>query len=256
MYMSFGDIKEMFLQTLFPEHTVCLICGAETEEMRRFGICGECLKKLPYIDNAVRVCEKCGKPIYNEERFCLECQNHKKIVSRINAPLIYKGLAAELVEELKFYKKRYIAEILGEFVATEYIRRGYYADIAVPVPLFNGERNNAFNHSGLIAAVLSKNVGVPVIDYALTKTRKTKHQASLTATERRKNLEDAFCVVNKDAVKGKVVLLVDDVVTTGSTLNECAKALFRAKAKDVSALTACATEYRRPQKQAFRSEDK
>ncbi|MDR2047290.1 MAG: ComF family protein [Clostridiales bacterium] len=258
-------LKEKFLEMLFPTGNSCLACGAELKSGGddngggRFSLCGDCLGSLPYISDGTQVCEKCGKPFLNEARFCPECQNHGKVFERANSPLLYAGSAVKLVEGLKFLNKRYLAKPLGEFIATEYIRRGYFADLIIPVPMFPAaEKLRGFNQSALLARTVSEILNIEFCGDILIKLRNTAHQTALSAHERRKNLDGAFGIAGADAeskkLKNKRVLLIDDVLTTGSTLNECAKSLLRAGASAVCALTASGTAYRPPSENASKNE--
>ncbi|MDR3293723.1 MAG: ComF family protein [Clostridiales bacterium] len=241
----FKTLINKFLDTLFPNDAVCLFCGRELRADARFGLCVGCLLSLPYVTDDIKVCACCGKPSYNEAEFCLECQNHKRAFERVNSPLIYTGRAVTLVEDLKFYNKKYIARIFAELIATEYLRREYHTDLIVPVPMYSeSEKERGYNQSALIAELLAKLLGIEFADGVLVKKVKTAHQMLLGGQERHKNLIGAFAVAEPSKVKGKTVLVIDDVITTGATLNECAIALKKAKASEVFGLTACATEYR------------
>jgi len=253
--MHFNELKERFLKTIFPEDIICLICGTELKAQNRFRLCNECLDSLPYITDDIGVCLRCGKPIYDEAHYCLECQNVKRYFLRVNSPFIYKGIAAKLTDDLKFYNKRYIGGLFGEFVATEYLRRGYDADILLPVPMFKKNKSDrGFNQSELIAGRAAELLGIEMRTDVLVKTRETKHQMSLGGFERHKNLIDAFAVILPDKVKGKTVLLIDDVITTGATIDECAKGLLKAKAVAVLGLTACSTEYKLQTEKGFKNQ--
>ncbi|MDR1939411.1 MAG: ComF family protein [Clostridiales bacterium] len=241
--MNLKYLKDRFLETLFPEGITCYACGTELKG-ERFGLCGDCFFEMPYITDDVRTCKKCGRPIYDEADYCLECQNHRFVFARVNSPFVYRGLAAKLIDDMKFRNMRYIAGMFGEFVATEYVRRNYAADLIVCTPAF--ERSGGyrgFNQSALIAEKAAKLLKLDARFDALIKTRETKHQALLTSFERRKNLVGAFKVIRPDVIADKSVLIIDDVITTGSTMNECAKALLKAKAREVVGLTACCTEF-------------
>jgi ComF family protein len=109
-------------------------------------------------------------------------------------------------------------------------------DAIIPVPLgIKGLRERGFNQSLLLAKVISENAKIPLVMDGLMKIRETHPQVGLSAKERARNLKGAF--IAKRDFRGKKLLLVDDVMTTGTTANECAKELFKAGAEDVAALT-------------------
>ena len=242
--MIFRLIKKKFLDLLFPD-VACGICGGDLIGSERFDLCEDCLGKLPYIGDGMGICAKCGKPIYDEAVFCLNCQNNKRAFEKANSPLIYEASARKLVEDLKFGGKRYLARPLGKLIAVEYARRGYDADFIVPVPMFKkAEKARGFNQSLLIARTVSELVGVELKTGILIKTADTKNQTKLSGDNRKKNLLGAFEVQDRAPVKGKTVLIIDDVLTTGSTVDECTKTLLKSGALKVYALSACTTEYK------------
>jgi len=108
----------------------------------------------------------------------------------------------------------------------------------MPVPLFPGkQKKRGFNQASELAKELARKKGIPLLGGYLVKVKNTPAQTSLEASERRKNLKGAFAVIQERKIKGKTVLLVDDVYTTGSTIEECSSALIEAGALEVRALT-------------------
>jgi ComF family protein len=111
-------------------------------------------------------------------------------------------------------------------------------DSVIPVPLFPGkQKKRGFNQATEIARELAKQKNIELVEGGLVKVRRTPPQTSLEASERHKNLKGAYAVVHDQGIKGKTVLLVDDVYTTGSTIQECSVALMKAGALEVRALT-------------------
>jgi competence protein ComFC len=150
--------------------------------------------------------------------------------SRIIAFGIYESVLAEAVHQFKFRGLKRFARPLGDFIAGLDLPS---ADGIVPVPMtVKGLRQRGFNQSLLLACRISKRKGIPVLPNALLKQRETVSQLGLSAVERKKNLKNAFVV--KDKVQGRELLLIDDVVTTGATVEECSKALMRAGAGSVT----------------------
>jgi len=121
-------------------------------------------------------------------------------------------------------------------------REGDDRDVIIPVPLHPSRlRQRGFNQSALLAQEMSRMLCVPVDLFSLRKIRATPPQVGLTMKERTKNVKGTFHVINGDHVKGKKVLLVDDVFTTGATISECARALRKAGATSVDVLTLART---------------
>jgi competence protein ComFC len=146
---------------------------------------------------------------------------------------IYDGLLAEAINLYKFHGIRRLAVPLGTFLLDSDTAG---IDAVVPVPLSaTGLRNRGFNQSLLLAKTFSDKNNLPLVMDGLVKCRETSPQIGLSAKDRTRNLKGAFSAPRR--FEGMHVLLVDDVMTTGSTANECAKQLLRAGAADVSVLT-------------------
>ncbi|MBI4842921.1 MAG: ComF family protein [Nitrospirae bacterium] len=112
------------------------------------------------------------------------------------------------------------------------------ADMAVPVPLYTKRlKERGFNQSALLGKHIANRAGVPLMLNVLVRSRNTLPQVGLSAKERRKNIMNAFDVVSHESVKGKKVMLIDDVFTTGATVNECSKVLKKAGAEEVFVVT-------------------
>jgi ComF family protein len=153
--------------------------------------------------------------------------------ARVIAYGLYEGVLKEAISRFKFYGLRRLSRPLGGLLPNLPIPE---ADAIVPVPLTaKGLRQRGFNQSLLIARVVSKKTGIPLNIDTLFKIKETPPQVGLSASERHKNLAGAFEV--KGDLKGKRILLVDDVVTTGATAAACSKALLKAGAQEINVLT-------------------
>jgi ComF family protein len=131
-------------------------------------------------------------------------------------------------------------KVFGDLLhpAFQNLTRDYPADLLVPVPLhIRRLRERGFNQALLLVKELSKRTGIPYAERALKKIKDTPFQITLKKRERRKNLTRAFQVKDREAIKGKAVMLVDDVYTTGTTVNQCSRALHMAGAEKVAVLT-------------------
>ncbi len=228
---------------LFPEDITCDLCGKELDEKLRYRLCGECISKAPFVGD--HICLNCGVTLTDESDYCIRCQNDRGEYLMNRSPLVYEGEAKELIYALKFGGKKYIVHTLGAMMADTFLKNGMEADIIVFVPMTAAEeKKRGFNQSELLARELGERLQLPVLP-ALIKVRETATQKLLTAGERAKNIEGAFaCVFSQ--VKQRKLLLVDDVFTTGTTANECTKALLKAKAKEVRVLTAAVTKKKIP----------
>lgn len=232
-----------FKGALFPEDITCDLCGAELIDRTRVRLCAECCEKMPLIKE--HICRVCGVEISDESDYCLRCQNVESYFKVNRSSLLYEGEAQRLIHEMKFGKKKYIAHTLGAIMSDTYLKYSMSADVIVPVPMTDAEvKCRGFNQSELLASQLGERLGLIVLP-ALVKVKETKSQKELTGKERAENLSGCFECVTKHAA-GLRILLVDDVFTTGATANECARVLLRAKAKEVSVLTAAVTKRKPP----------
>ncbi len=235
---------DRILSVLYPEDITCDACGGELTSDTRYRLCADCMEKLPFVLDKHK-CLVCGVPLEDESDYCNRCQFKKSEFVKNRSPLVYDGLAKKMVFAFKFGKQKYIAKTLGALMADEYLKCGFDSDIIVPVPMSEKEEKaRGFNQSYLLALEIASRLNMPMLD-ALKKVKDTSQQKRLTGKDREENMKDAFkCAF--DEVKGRKILLVDDVFTTGATANECARALLKAKAREVNVLTACVTKLKMP----------
>ena len=167
---------------------------------------------------------------------CGDCLNSPLAIGRIRAPYIMKGAVREAVHALKYGGVRSAAPVLGKLLASWWEKNQMRADLVVPVPLHKRRlRNRGYNQSSLLARELSKRTGLPLTEQVLVRTRDTPPQVSLSSrVERARNVEGSFQCVGD--VEGLKILLLDDVVMTGSTMSACASALNAAGARSVCGL--------------------
>ena len=230
-----NKVFENILDFIFPQNITCNICGDDIFDDDEHSICKNCTKKLPFITG--KVCKRCGIPIYSMADFCDRCQNKTQYYVKARAVFYYKNEVAGLIRRLKFKNGKFLAENLGTYLADLYKKENFDCDIITFVPMHeNSLKKRGFNQAELLAKRLSQLIDVPC-DELLIKYVDTKHQVDLNFKQRQENLKDAFKIINKQKVKGKKVLVVDDVFTTGSTINNCSKVLLNYGAKQVFALT-------------------
>ncbi|MDD4839693.1 MAG: ComF family protein [Clostridia bacterium] len=235
------NLWNAFLKTLFPPKVACDSCGLELVADTRYNLCSSCIEKLPF--NNGKVCAVCGTPIDDEADYCIRCQNTESSFEKNRSPLVYQAETAKLILSLKFGGKKYLVDTLSALMADTFIDNRLIADVLVYVPMTNLERKKrGFNQSELLAVEIGKRLEIPVCK-GLLKVKETSLQKELSAKERAENLAGAFLAV-PEFVKGQSIVLIDDVFTTGSTANECAKALLKARAKRVNVLTAAVTKQR------------
>ena len=199
------------------------MCGREGEF-----ICSPCRDALPELNRPW--CRRCASP--GAATPCSACQEWPPPYDRITAPYLMDGGVRDVVFELKYRGIRALAPDVGELMARHLESARMDADVIVPVPLHGRrERERGYNQAALLARELGRRTGLPV-EPALRRTADTPPQVDMVGLdERRANIEGAFeCVAD---VRSRRVLLVDDVVTTGSTMGACAAPLKAAGASKV-----------------------
>lgn len=183
---------------------------------------------------------KCGKPVGAEEEYCQECTGRKREFTQGRGIYIYDDRMRSSLVKYKYGGRReygdFYAAAISTYARDEILR--WKPDLLVPIPLHpSKERMRGFNQAEYIAEQIGDFYGIPVSSQILVKTRKTKSQKKLNARERSRNLQGAFLV--KERLGGLNILVIDDVYTTGSTMDAAAAGLKEAGAKNVFFLTVC-----------------
>ena len=227
IYSSSKKIYTFILGLFFP--VKCLNCSQYGEI-----ICLECAKEIAKIKTLT--CPECGR-ISEGGQYCKGCRNKRKdlALKGINVAARYDaGPVKEIIHHLKYSGFVSLSDHLGELICQQIVAQFQNLDfIVVPVPLHISRKNRrGFNQSELIARYVSRKLNLPGGD-ALMRNYKTKNQVGLPRGQRLTNLLGAFSCSDAKLVKGQKILLIDDVSTTRATLNECAKALKAADAREV-----------------------
>ena len=205
----------------------CAGCGAAAgREEPPAPVCRSCRLGLTPIPQPT--CSRCGAPSgTGRVPACLECVDWPPLVAGARAACLLESPARELVHALKYQGWRSVGDFVGAEMARRANARVREADALVPVPTSRrNEKRRGYNQAGVIAAALSAALEVPLLP-CLRRRRQTGTQTTLNPTQRRANVSDAFVLATgrKDAVAGRRVVLVDDVMTTGATIRAAALAL-------------------------------
>lgn len=209
----------------------CLVCGLECEGS---GICASCKEELPWNSPT---CERCALPLpHEDDPVCGACIARPPVFDAVVSPLLFEFPVNRLVHRFKFSRDLAAGAALGDILCAELEKRDRpIADLVVPVPMHRLRLiSRGLNPAYELARQLGKQLGLPVAVYELQRRRHTPAQSGLDAANRRKNLKGAFCWRGRD-IRGLNIALVDDVMTTCSTVTECARVLKRAGAQRVSA---------------------
>ncbi len=231
-------LMKKFLQKLcsilFPPDLKCIICGKELADPNRKCVCEECETKLPYI---VHPCERCGEEVVGEGRFCEACKYVKRDFDKCYSVFNYDGDAKKLVFKLKYENGKWLAGYMAKYLSDLIVSRNINYDIVTFVPVCKKrKRSRGYNQAELLAEKVAHDMHTDCKSL-LERIKTTPSQVKLDFKDRLENIKDAFIVNLGENVKGKIVLIIDDVLTTGATLNECAKTLKKAGAKEVIGLT-------------------
>jgi ComF family protein len=231
---------------LFPD--CCRLCERALRSLTPAPVCQSCLDSLQAAESSF-FCQCCGlpfesaAPLHGTEE-CGLCRLRVWDFDRVRGFGAYEGDLRRLIHLLKYDKMRPLARPLAERMAARLPELGL-ADILIPVPLYRWRRwQRGFNQAEALAQELSSLSGIPCSRKVLRRTRPTRPQVGLSNRERRLNLAGAFDVSSPQFVSGRRVLLVDDVMTTGATLDACARALKAAGAVWVAGLTAARAKRR------------
>ncbi|MCX7016087.1 MAG: ComF family protein [Candidatus Sumerlaeota bacterium] len=223
---------------LFPPF--CLLCHERLGEDDQT-ICLACRDSFqPPLEP---ICAICGAPWGGEakRRGCERCPPRPVHFDSARSAALYAGPAAEAVKTLKFRGRVEMAPVLARRMAplaARHLAEAGPVDWIVPVPLHVLRRlRRGFNQAALISRELSRLLGVPTLEGALARVRRTRQQTLLDPRERRANVERAFAVVDPAPLRGRRILLIDDVFTTGATCNTCARVLKEAGAEAAHVFT-------------------
>ena len=211
-----------YVRSLWPH--ACLLCGAGSAGS---ALCAPCTADLPWLPR--NRCDVCATPL-TSGTICGACLDRPPRFDRVDAVFAYRYPVDGLIHALKYRNRLAFARVLGEWLAQSV---AFDVDVIVPMPLAPARlAERGFNQAQEMARVVAAHSGVPLLSHACRKVVNTPPQAALPWKERAKNVRRAFvCDAN---LKGKRVAVVDDVLTTGATLNELSRVLRKAGAASIS----------------------
>jgi ComF family protein len=217
--------------------TLCVSCR---EPVAGEGVCAACWTRLSFI--APPYCPRLGIPFVYDPgpgSLSMEAIAAPPAYERARAAVRYDDTAKMLVHGLKYQDRTDLAPIMGRWMARAGRDILDGADVLVPVPLhWRRSFGRRFNQSGALAKVVEKLAGVPVAGRTLRRIKQTQQQVGLSKSERALNVQGAFAIPHEQRpqIEGRHVVLVDDVLTSGATVDACARTLLRAKARQVDVL--------------------
>lgn len=229
------NIKEKCLDILYPPR--CPACNGILEDSSK-NICPKCEQTFHPVSE--HYCLKCGKPVAETEEYCEECRNRDRKFSQGRGIFLYNTQMKQSLLRYKYYGSReygkYYAEAICRYAGADIMR--WQPDVIVPVPLHRRKkRMRGFNQAADLAERTGKLLGIPVTEEIVYKIKETRSQKKLDADERKRNLKNAFRTVT--SVKGLRILIVDDVYTTGNTMEAMSECLLEGGAEAVFFVTLC-----------------
>ena len=215
----------------------CLACGATVDEID--ALCGKCWAAMTFF--APPWCAVCGLPFphpMGEDAICADCARDRPSWDRARAVLRYDKHSRRLVLALKHADRTHLARALGGWMRRAGAEVLDGADLVLPVPLhWTRLFARRYNQAGLLAHAIRAAGGPPVAPDWLVRRRRTPSQGRLGATARARNVRGAFALRPGRSIRGKRIVLIHDVLTTGATVEECARVLRRGGAEFVGVLT-------------------
>lgn len=228
----FQNAADNILRIIYPSR--CPICERIIDYGKPRLVCEKCRGEIKYICEPC--CKKCGKPlIVREQEYCYDCSRHSHEYTRGLSLWVYNKEIQKSIYNFKYNNKREYAS----FYVNELLRYhrekiiGWNAQCIIPVPIHKAKmRERGFNQAELLAKELGKQLELPVNDKLIIRCKETTPQKQLNSKERKNNLKKAFKISNND-VKLKKVILVDDIYTTGATIDSISAVLKKAGVRDV-----------------------
>ncbi|WP_317982878.1 ComF family protein [Romboutsia faecis] len=217
------------LDFIYPENISCILCDKPIKKVNTYSLCKDCFKELNFIQDG---CIKCGKPIiyHSLEKIdicgCSYCFNKSFYFDKSISCIEYSDISKSMILGFKYKNKTYMAKYISNIMKEKLDLENIEFDYITFVPLHKKRmRKRGFNQSEKIAKELSKIINIPILDCIYRKSN-TNRLYNLNRQERKIELKNAFLVKeNINYANGKNILLIDDIFTTGSTVNEISKLL-------------------------------
>lgn len=237
-------IIDKVLEWIFPSDIYCICCGNLINSGKKYSLCDDCIRDLDWVNEFE--CEKCGVKLKNAEiRFCKTCLESLQSFDRAYTCMVYDTMAKKMITDYKFRGKAYMAEGLADIMVDKFLLSGCAGDLVMFVPMHpKKEKQRGYNQAELLARNFAKKLGLPLADNVLVRKNYKKAMNKLSAEERRENIKGAYALSGEEKsleiIKRKSVILIDDIYTTGTTVNACAELLRDGGVESVSVFTLAA----------------
>jgi len=232
--MLFGLLAD----ALYPRE--CIGCGRLSDRSGRH-LCWSCFSRIELLHS--NLCELCGNPLTGDADtafICGYCRKRKPVFDRARSAARFSGVVRDMLHQFKYQDGLWQTADLTDLIHGALMAQFDYKaiDVVVPVPLYRTRfRERSYNQSFVLARELAKRIERRIDGRSLKRVRHTDTQTHYNAAQRKQNISGAFAVERPEWIRGRTVLVVDDVMTTGATLNECAKTLKKSGALKVFAIS-------------------
>ncbi len=218
----------------------CLVCGISPDREETLPLCPDHLRNLARINEPY--CPQCGRKLFAPsagELLCKNCRSSRRYYDRGRSLFLYTDTIRKMIHRYKYNRKEYLKFSFHELITeNDPFFDDERIDLIIPVPLhWRRYWQRGFNQSLGLAHAVSSRLGAPVVTRNLRRVRHTRPQVFIAPEERVSNIRGAFRVLFPDQIKGKTVLLVDDITTTGATMNECSRMIKKAGAERILIFT-------------------
>lgn len=233
------------LELFFPEKHICFMCEDYGKDISG-NLCSICKEKLVFIK--MNSCSICGRKIEHDEEAesiirCKECIRRPHYYTKSVSPLSYEREIKQAIYNFKYNDRQHMHSLFGRLMIESILENDLeHLDIVVPVPLYKDrEKKRGFNQAELLAKYISVHLKLELDTKNLTREVQTKAQNKLDRGQRKRNISGVFGLKDKQAFVRKKILLIDDIYTTGSTVDECSKLLLEHGASQVFVSTLAVT---------------
>ncbi|MDF3000096.1 MAG: ComF family protein [Bacillota bacterium] len=232
----FPSLAEGFFDLIYPSNIYCICCGNIIDDSRPYSLCDVCVRSMKWANG--RTCSCCGKRLQDDylPDLCTNCRDGGHLFTKGFACAEYGAAERDILHRFKYKDKAYLGRKLAELMRDRILSETLELDLILPVPMHKRkEKVRGYNQAAVLAKELARLLEKPYCRNLLLRSSDTEAMNRLGAEERSRNVQEAFVVSSRknDLLRGKKVLLVDDIFTTGSTADACTDALLRADASEV-----------------------
>lgn len=221
---------------IFPN--ICVSCECIIDE--NLNLCSECNKKINFLTK--HYCNVCGVVISDNIYTCGKCITNPPPFKVLRSVFAYDQHSRNMIINFKFFDNLHYVKIYAKWIHQANQDTFQNAEVIIPIPLYKMRLfKRKYNQAALLAKELSKLSNLSYTPFAIKRLRHTTPQAGLSLKQREKNLKKAFKISNKEIIENKIVILVDDVVTTGATVRSCSQEILNSGAKEVRVLSLART---------------